>query len=75
MALAASDGLTRLVDAAARLLTETIATGRNKIFLCYLCLPRLAGAAVSRERSVLCKTHYSKGCCYCRWCCFVAHLF
>lgn len=49
MALAVSDRLTTL-DAAARLPAETIATGRNKIFLCYLCLylPCLANAAVSR---------------------------
>lgn len=42
-----SDRLTPHVDAAARLPTETIATGRNRIFLCYLCLqlPCLATAA------------------------------
>lgn len=43
MALAVSDRLTPLLDAAARLPPATIATGRNRIFLCYLCL-RLATA-------------------------------
>lgn len=52
------DRLTPLVDAAAaRLPTETIATGRNRIFLCYLCLqlPCLvtaARAAVSRGKTL-----------------------
>lgn len=36
--LAVSDRLTPLPDAAARLPTETIATGRDRILLCYLCL-------------------------------------
>lgn len=50
-----SDRLTPLVDAAARLPTETIATGRNRNFLCYLCLqlPCLAmtaRAAVSQGK-------------------------
>lgn len=47
--------LTSLLDAAPRLSTETIATGRNRIFLCYMCLqlPRqatTAGAAVKRGK-------------------------
>lgn len=50
-----SDRLTPLLDAAARLPTETIATGRKRILLCYLCLhlPCLviaARAAVSRGK-------------------------
>lgn len=42
-----SDRLTSLLDDPARLPTETIATGRNRIFLCYLCLqlPCLTTAA------------------------------
>lgn len=41
------DRLTPLLDAAARLPPETIATGRNRILLCYLCLqlPCVATAA------------------------------
>lgn len=46
-----SDRLTLLVDAAAvaaRLPTETIATGRNRIFLCYLCLQLPCVATTAR---------------------------
>lgn len=54
-ALTVSDRLTPLLDAAARLPAETIATGRNRIFLCDLCLQlpcvvTAARAAVSRGK-------------------------
>lgn len=43
-----SDRLTPLLDAAARLLTETIATGRNRIWLCYSCLQLARRATAAR---------------------------
>lgn len=45
------DRLTPLLDTSARLLTETIATGRNRILLCYLCL-QLSCLAASAKVAV-----------------------